>query len=141
MEPQYPKIATIILSQRVHVTIALSSIDAIITVNIVNRDSGNKLIILRIWLDTLPVPWSRPFTMPPNQLTAGVSCLHVLQAWPPCLFVIEGHQRARLCQDVFLRRIFCRVGNVLLHVPNRVLLENWCSISLPVVGEWLVDIQ
>ena len=35
-------------------TIAFTSVDVIITVNIVNRNSGNELIILRVWLDPLP---------------------------------------------------------------------------------------
>ena len=37
-----------------------SMVDAIFTVNIVSRNSSNKIIILQVWLDPLPRPWSRP---------------------------------------------------------------------------------
>ena len=43
----------------------ISSVDAIIVVNIVNRKSGKKLIILRVWLDPLPRRGAAPFRATP----------------------------------------------------------------------------
>ena len=43
----------------------ISSVDAIIVVNIVNRKSGKKLIILRVWLDPLPRRGAAPFRTTP----------------------------------------------------------------------------
>ena len=41
------------------------TVDAIIVVNIVNRKSSKKLIILRVWLDPLPRRGAAPFRATP----------------------------------------------------------------------------
>ena len=52
-------------------TIALSSVDAIIVVNIVNRKSGKKLIILRVWPDPLLHHGAAPFSHHASNYLAG----------------------------------------------------------------------
>ena len=52
-------------------TIAFSSINAIIVVNIANRKSGKKLIILRVWPDPLLCRGATPFSHHASNYLAG----------------------------------------------------------------------
>ena len=47
------------------------TVDTIIVVNIVKRNSGKKLIILRVWLDPFPCHGAAPFLCHASNYLAG----------------------------------------------------------------------
>ena len=74
--------------------IILSSVDSIIVVNIVNRNSGKKLIILRVWLDPLPCCGAAPLLCHASNYLAreDLSTLDYPTVYPTKIHVVSFSQ-------------------------------------------------